>query len=168
MPQALPQGQGSRVFAGVRAIFAYNGTPVAFASGISGSEEYGYEGIEVLNQIKVVEHVPLSYRATLSCSVFRTLSRRPDPKSAGAPGSLKEQAIFPRLNQILRLEGVDVAVYDEISKKAVYFFEKVKAASRNFNIGARAVVLENVNFVTTACFDEADPETQALAIPATP
>jgi len=165
MPNALPIGPGTRVFAGDRAIFSYNGEIIALATGISGSEDIGQEAIEVLGRLPAVEHVPISYRCTLSCSIFRSISRRTDPKTSASPGSLREQNIFPRLSQILIVEGVDVAVYDELSKKAIYFFEQVKAASRNFNIPARGVVLENLTFVTTRMLDEGDPEIQVFTPP---
>lgn len=151
--RALPQGPGTRVVGGPRCAFYYHGVVVGFASNVSGSEEYGYEGIDVLNRLPVVEHVPLSYRCTLTAAIFRTVSRG-KVQTPEEPGSLKQQNIFPRLSQVLRVEGVDAVIFDDVAKKPLYMFKGVKCSSHSFNFGARNVVLENVTFVTTALLDE--------------
>ncbi len=165
MANALPLGPGTRIFSGARAIFAFNGEVIGFATGVSGSEDIGMEEGAVIGRLDVVEHIPVSYRVTLSCSVFRTISRKQSPTSGSSPGSLKEQRIFPRFDEILKVEGVDCAIYDELSKKAIYLYQGVKCASHSFNIGARAVTMENVTFVALKLKDEGDPETNVLTVP---
>jgi len=149
---------GTRVFSGARARFFFNGVQVAFASGVDGSEEIQYEPIDVLDEIGVKEHVPVGYRVTLSCNIFRTVAS--GPSTDLQPGSLKEQGIMPKYGargeRILKMEGVDVIIQDRNSGKILYLFTDVKPASQNFSITARGVVGQNVSFVTTRTVDEAE------------
>src|SRR3989304_2135995 len=121
MPNALPQGSGSRVFAGARAIFFFNGEVIGFASGCNGSEEIQYEPIDTLDHLEVREHVPVGYRVTFTATIFRTISRGAGTQSDNkeAPGSLKAMNVFPKFGgngeEILRLEGVDAAIQDSIT-----------------------------------------------------
>lgn len=159
MANALPKGTGTKVFSGARAIFMFNGTPIAFASGVDGSEEIQYQPVETLNQLAVVEHVPVGYRVTLNCAMFRTIAK--GPSTDATPGSIKEQQIFPRLKEILQIEGVDAIILDgsppqSTSTKTLAVFKTVKTASYRFSVTARGIVAQNVSFVTTAMLDEWD------------
>lgn len=154
MPNALPTGTGTKTFSGARAVFQFNGTPIAFASGVDGSEEIMYQPVEVLDRLDVVEHVPVGYRVTLSCAVFRTISK--GPSTDDTPGSLKQQNIFPLLRNILIVEGVEAFIIDRISNKTVAVFENVKTASYRFSVTARGLVGQNVQFVTTRMKDESE------------
>lgn len=154
---ALPQGQGTRVFSGARCIFLFNGETVGFASGISGSEEIQYEPVETLDHLEIREFVPVGYRVTLSAQVFRTVSQGASD-DVNAPGSLKQQQIFPKFNDIFRIQGVDAVVQDDprISGKALHQFQGAKTASYNFNATPRGVVGQNVNFVAIRANDESE------------
>jgi len=161
---ALPQGPGTRVFSGARAIFSFNDVIVGFASGCSGSEEITYEPIDTLDHLEVREHVPTGYRVTFTAQIFRTIARgvSTDPDKGqqdSAPGSLKEQNIFPKFDQILQLEGVKALISDQITGKQLFLLQNVKTASYNFNITARGTVSQNVTFVATRVFDEAESQT---------
>lgn len=155
--ETLPQGSGTRVFSGARAIFYFNGTVVAYASGVSGSEEIQYEPVDTLDNLAVREHVPVGYRVTFTASIFRTIAR--GANTDDAPGSLKEQNLFPKLDQILRMEGVDACIMDSISGKTVFQLEECKATSYNFNVSARGIVGQNVNFVAIKARDESEVST---------
>lgn len=154
---ALPKGQGTRVFSGARCLFLFNGEPVGFASGISGSEEIQYEAVETLDHLEVREHVPVGYRVTLSAQVFRTISQGASD-DVNAPGSLKQQQIFPKFDDIFRIQGVDAIVQDDprISGKILHQFQTVKTASYNFSATARGIVGQNVNFVAIRAQDESE------------
>jgi hypothetical protein len=154
---ALPKGQGTRVFSGARCLFLFNGETVGFASGISGSEEIQYEAVETLDHLEVREHVPVGYRVTLSAQVFRTISQGASD-DVNAPGSLKQQQIFPKFDDIFRIQGVDAIVQDDprISGKILHQFQTVKTASYNFSATARGIVGQNVNFVVVRAQDESE------------
>jgi hypothetical protein len=143
------------VFSGARAIFKFNGEIVGFASGVSGSEEITYDPVDTLDHLETREHVPTGYRVTFSAQVFRTISRGVED-DVNAPGSLKEQNIFPKFLDILRLDGVDALIQDEITKKVLFYLTTVKTTSYNFNITARGIVGQNVNFVAILALDESE------------
>lgn len=152
----LPTGNGTRVLSGARAIFMFNNEPIAFASGVTASEEIMYEPVETLDHLEVREHVPVGYRVTLSCQAFRTVAPAGAPSTNDSPGSLKQQNIFPRFESILRIQGVTAILSDRVSGKVLQMYENVKTASNNFSVSARSIVQQNVNFVTTRAYDEGD------------
>ncbi len=154
---ALPKGQGTRVFSGARCLFLFNGEQVGFASGISGSEEIQYEPVETLDHLEVREFVPVGYRVTLTAQVFRTVSQGASD-DVNAPGSLKQQQIFPKFDDIFRIQGVDAIVQDDpkVSGKILHQFQGVKTASYNFNTTPRSIVGQNVNFVAIRANDESE------------
>jgi len=161
MPNALPQGSGTRVFSGARAIFMFNGEVVGFASGCNGSEEIQYEPVDTLDHLEVREHCPVGYRVTFTATIFRTISRGGGNNSeTDAPGSLKAMNVFPKFggrgDEILQLEGVDAIIQDRVSGKTIFMLEEVKTASYNFNITARGVVGQNVTFVAIRAKDESE------------
>jgi hypothetical protein len=156
---ALPLGTGTRVFTGARALFAFNGSIVGFASGVSGSEEIVYEQVDTLDHLEVREFAPTAYRTTLNCTMFRTISVT-EADDAGAdgvgPGSIKQQNIFPHLQDILVVQGVDAIIQDRVSGKIIGQWQQVKTASYNFNLQARSLTLTNVVFNAIRFFDESE------------
>lgn len=152
----LPQDNGTRVFTGARAIFLFNEAVIGFASGVNVSEEIMYEPVDTLDSLATREHAPVGYRVTLSAQMFRTVAVPGAPSTDDAPGSIKEQNIFPKYEQILKLQGCIATIQDRVSRKILAMFKDVKAASNNFNITPRGVVSYNVTFVTTRSFDESE------------
>jgi hypothetical protein len=152
---ALPQNQGTHVFTGARAIFKFNDSVVGYASGVSGSEEITYEGVDTLDHLEVREHAPTAYRVTFSAQMFRTIAVGPSTDEDG-PGSIKEQNIFPKFDDILRIQGVDALIQDKISGKILFLLQQVKTSSYNFNVGARSITGQNVSFVAIRAFDESE------------
>lgn len=154
---ALPLGQGTRVISGARSLFLFNGEVVGFASGISGSEEYQYEAIDTLDHLEVREHVPVAYRVSLQAQMFRTVSQGASD-DVNAPGSIKQQQIFPTFSNIFRIQGVDAVIQDDkqLTGKVLHQYQGVKTSSYNFNITARAVVGMNVSFVAIRALDESE------------
>ncbi len=157
MPNQLPAtGNGTRVFTGARAVFIFNGEVIGFASGVNGTEEIMYEPVDTLDSLPTKEHAPVGYRVTLSAQIFRTVGQAVNVSTTDKPGSLKEQQIFPRLEQILRLDGVEAMIQDRNTGKTVALFTSVKTSSYNFSITARGIVGQNVQFVTTRMLDESE------------
>lgn len=154
---ALPQGQGTRVFSGARTLFVFNGEVVGFANGVSGSEEIQYEPVDILDHLEVVEFVPVGYRTTLAAQIFRTVSQGASD-DVNAPGSLKQQNIMPKFDDIYRIQGVDAIVQDDprLSGKILHQFQGVKTSSYNFSITPRGIVGQNVNFVCIRAKDETE------------
>lgn len=149
---------GTRTFTGARARFYFNGTQVAYASGCDGSEEITMEPVEVLDNLPVKEHAPTGYRCTFNAAIFRTVSS--GASTDVAPGSLKQQGIFPKFGtrgeRILLLTPVTVFIQDRNTGKVLYVIEGVKPTTQNFSITARGVVAQNVSFVAIRMLDEAE------------
>jgi len=154
----------TNTFSGARAVFKVRDKQVAYASGVDGSEEIMYEPVDVLDNIEVAEYVPVGYRVTLNCAVFRTIdgvtakgpnNKEPPPaappESAGF-GALKKPAIgiMPRStgapSEILTNGAMGATVGDRITGQTLYNFDEVKAATLNFSITARGIVGQNVTF----------------------
>lgn len=135
----------SNTFSGARARFKVNGNIVGFAGGVSGSEAIDYEPVDVLDLLEVREFVPVAYRATLSAQIFRVIGQ-----------SLKEQGIFPQEANILTSGDLTCVIEDSITGNIAGQFEACKASEHAFDVTARGIVSENVNFVTIRLKDEFD------------
>lgn len=144
----------TKTFSGARAIFYYNGTPVAYASGCNGSEEIIFEPIDVLDHIETMEFVPVGYRVTFGATIFRTIAQGSSSKDA--PGSLKEQGIFPKFKDILTKEGVDAFIQDVLTGKTVFLVTETKAQRYDFSVTARGVMAQNMSFVAKRIMDESE------------
>jgi len=157
--QNLPLGQGTRVFSGARCMFIFNGEVVGYASGVSGSKEIRYEPVDILDHLQVMEHVPVGFTVTLSAQVFRTVSIG-NGNDNNQPGSLEQQQIFPKFDDIYRVQGVEAVIQDDVNAgsggKILAQYENVKTASYNFSVAARSIVGQNVTFVTTMMKDESE------------
>lgn len=160
----------TNVFSGARAIFRVNDKQVAYASGCDGSEEIMYEAVDVLDQLEVAEYVPVGYRVTFNCAIFRTISgvtastgtsQGPTKYNGdGVLGSIKNAAvgIFPRNtgtpSEILTNGFMSASITDRLSNVPVMKLEEVKAQSYNFSITARGIVGQNVGFNAIRLKDE--------------
>ncbi len=133
----------ANVFAGARARFKINGNIVGFAGGVSGSESIDYEPVDVLDLLEVREFVAVAYRATLSAQIFRVIG-----------SSLKALGIFPTQENILTTGDLTCTVEDTVSGNTMAQFEACKAQEHSFDVSARGIVSENVNFVTIRMRDE--------------
>ncbi len=145
MPQ-VPNVGTPQVFSGPRARFRLQGVTIAYAGGVSGEETIDYEAVDVLDLITVKEHVPVAYRATLSAQIFRIVGN-----------SLKNQGVFPKPDKIITAEALTAAIEDaELTGKTMALFTGVRTASHTFDVAARGLVTENVNFVAIKITDESE------------
>jgi len=135
----------SNVFSGSRARFKVNGSVVAFAGGVSGSESVDYEPVDVLDLLEVREFVPVAYRATLNAQVFRVIG-----------SSLKQLGIFPVEENILTSGDLDCSIEDRITGLTMATFQNCKAQEHSWDVTARGIVSENVTFVTIRVRDESE------------
>lgn len=153
--QALPKGPGTRTFSGARAVLMYNGAVIGFASGCDGTEEIMYEPVEVLNKLEVAEHVPVGYRVSFRARIFRTIARGGGLAEEN-PGSMKEMGVFPKLDEILTVEGVEAVLIDSLTKKVVSMVQGCKASTLNWDVAARGIVAQDVQFVAIRMKDESE------------
>lgn len=132
------------VFSGARALLTYNSEAVGYCAGVSGSESISYEPVEVLNLLEVKEFIPTGYHVTLSAQMFRLID-----------GSLKQQGIFPKYDNILTTGEVSAVVADRTGV-VIGAFNGVKCAAHSFDITARGLVSENVEFNVIKLLDSSE------------
>lgn len=131
------------IFGGARARFKINGRKVAYAGDVSGEETIDNEAVDVLDLIETLEHVPVGYRCSLNTRVFRNTNR-----------SLKNLGIFPKNDNILTSGVLEAAIEDTEVNVTTALFQGVRAASKSFDVGARALVTEALSFQAIRCLDE--------------
>jgi len=142
----------AEVFSGARARFVIDGTTVGYCAGVSGEEAVDYEPINTLHFLEVREHVPVSYRCSMSAAFFRLVGS-PLKQYSGKDGSEGNLKIFPILEDILTSGTMSCAIQDK-TNKTIALFEEVRASSKTFDVSNRGVVSENCAFVAIRQRDE--------------
>lgn len=145
MAEATPNFAGvPQTFSGARARFRVAGVIVGYAAGVSGEETIDYEPVEVLDLLEVREHVPVAYRCSLTAQIFRIIG-----------DSLKRQGIFPKPEDIITSNAMEASIEDAgISGDTAAMFMGVRTAGHTWDVTARGIVSENVNFVAIKVKDE--------------
>ena len=140
------------VLSGARAQLSIEGVPVMYCYNVTYGEEIQHEPIEPLDQFEVAEHVPVAYRVTFSAQWVRVITN-----------SIKFRdgvAIMTRLENILKNEvnGVSLTatIEDRITNTIIANIQNVKASRYNINIGNRAIVMSDTEFVATHIRDESE------------
>lgn len=128
----------SNVFSGSRAIFSLGTNVIGWAGNVSGEETIDHEPVDVLNVLAVAENVPVAYRVSLSAQVFRLVNK-----------SFVDQSIVPSYDSILTSAEVAATIADSVASPnaALYTFTGVRSSGHSFDIAARGLVQEQVNFV---------------------
>ena len=148
---AMSDKRKGMVFTGARARFKIEGVQVGYARNVSFSEAITYEPMDVLDNVQVEEHVPVAYRVTLACSMFRIVGE-----------TLKKAGWFPataqdpkqHLENILTTGEMVATVEDSKTGETLATVQQVKIASKNWTVDARGIVGEDVEFVAIRATDE--------------
>lgn len=133
---------------GARAKLSIAGIKVALATNVSISEEIQHDPIEPLDQFSVAEHVPVAYRVTFSSQWVRIITN-----------TIKNRdgvVIFPRLEDILSQGELEATIEDNETGSVVATVERIKATRYTLNIGARGIVLTDVEFVAIRIRNESE------------
>lgn len=162
----------TNTFSGARAIFRIGGQKVAYAANVEGSEEIQYEEVDVMDNLEVQEFVPVGYRVSFSCGIFRTvrgtpagpgigdLSGLPRQPREGVHGSVKEMGFFPKaasdLVSILTSGVLTCTIEDRLTKKVIMQAEECKMATNNFSVTARGIVSVNCQWKAIRMRDESE------------
>ena len=75
-----------RLLTGARSRFSIDGSKVGYARNVNITEEIEYQPVEILDNIRVEEHVPVAYRVTFTAGLFRIINE-----------TLKSLNLFPSL-----------------------------------------------------------------------
>lgn len=140
-----------RVWTGARCRFTLNGVVIGFAVNITAREEIQYDPIEAVDNIEVLEHVPVAYRASMTASQVRIVSET--VRQLGfypAVGKTAEEHLLNILNQ----EDIIAQLEDRKTSVIVARVFGVKLATRDFTVNARGIVNEDLTFVAIRIADE--------------
>ncbi len=136
------------VLTGARARLSINNVAVMYALSATYGEEQMLEPIEPLDQLDVAEHVPTGYRVSFSAQIVRVITE--------AIKLHRGVAIFPKLEDILQAGELTATIEDRITGRVLANIERVKASRYNINVGARGIVLTDVDFVAIRIRDESE------------
>jgi hypothetical protein len=137
-----------KVLSGARARLLLEGVPVLYATNVNYSEEIQYDPVEVLDLLEVAEFVPVAYRVTFTSQHVRVVTN-PIKNRDGIQ-------VFPRLSDILRAPDLTAAIEDNVTGEILASIQRVKASRYTVNIGARGIVLTDVEFVAIRIEDESE------------
>jgi hypothetical protein len=136
------------VLTGARARLSLDGVKVALAMNVSYGEEIQHDPVEPLDQFDVAEHVPVAYRVSFNAQMVRIITN--------AIKNRDGVVIFPTLENILRRGEMTATVEDPTTGTIVANIERVKTTRYQNNIGARGIVLTDVDFVAIRIRDESE------------
>ena len=148
-----------QIFSGARAKFYINEKPIGFCAGVSGEEAVDYEPVETLEHLEVREHIPVSYRASLSAAFFRLIGSSLKEYTDGSAGGM---SIFPKFDNILSSGEMTASIHANEAPTAdgdvanVAMFHGVRAASKTFDVSSRGIVTENCSFIAIKQMDESE------------
>lgn len=151
MPHGSPPY--THVIVGARAKFTLNGQLMAWAFGVSVSEEMPQEAIEVLDRYEPAEYAVTAYRVTMNARVFRIPSESLRtlglwPLASTGSDALRQNILnFPEMNAEVQDSGTGVVIAA---------LKRVRPQSRNLDITPRGVVGENVSFTAVYMLEEGD------------
>lgn len=136
------------VLHGARLKFSLDGVKQLYTTSCSWSEEFTQEPIEPLDQLDAAEHVTTGYRVTLSCQWVRVVKNTIKNRD----GVL----VLPTLRAALSAGELVGTVEDSKTGAVVATFIGVKAQRYSINVGARGVVMTDVEFVCRQIKDESE------------
>lgn len=136
------------VLSGARARLTLDTVKVALAMNVSFSEEITHDPVEPIDQFEVAEHVPTGYRVTFSSQMVRIVTN-----------TIKNRdgvVIFPTLENILTRGEMTATVEDTPTGSVIANIEGVKATRYSNNIGARGIVMKDVEYVAIRIRNESE------------
>lgn len=134
-----------KYFTGSRALFYYNGNLIGYARGISGTEEFTMEPINVLGRLETIDYAPTSYRVNFRCRFFR-LVNSPTIDIKGDSSVKSRTGIVPNnIYDIFDYGNVECAIVDRDGKIMMRLINVIPA-SRSWDVDSRGVWGEDVTF----------------------
>lgn len=136
------------VLSGARARLNIDGVKVALCMNVSWSEEIQHDPVEPIDQFEVAEHVPIAYRVTFNGQLVRIVTN-----------TIKNRdgvVIFPELRNILTRGEMTATVVDSPTENVLANIGGVKCTRYTNNVGARGIVMEDVEFVAIQIQNESE------------
>lgn len=138
------------IITGARARLEVEGIPVGFCTGVSIEETVEHQPVEVLDEIRVREHVPVAYRVNVSATKVRVFKKTAttfgfgfnldDLKAGGTP--------------------LTMVIIDSVTGKSIGRVTDAKPEGRTQRIDARAITMVDVRF-NAVLFEDETQQAQA-------
>lgn len=140
---------------GARARFSIGGVKVGYARSVNLNENIDYRPLEVLDNIRIEEHVPVGYDCAMTCEQFKIVDQ-----------TMKARGFFPKAGQstaehllnILLSGELTATLEDRVSQRILATVERCRIATTNYTVNARDIVGENITFVAILIKDESETE----------
>lgn len=136
------------VLTGARARLSLQGVPIMYTLNASYGEQIQLDPVEPLDQFDVAEFVPTAYRCTFTAQIVRVITA-----SVKLHNGL---TIFPTLENILTAAEMTATIEDNVSGRVVANIERVRASRYQISVGARGIVLTDVEFTAIRIRDESE------------
>lgn len=138
---------------GARARFSLDGVKIGYARSVNLNENIDWRPLEVLDNIRVEEHVPVGYDCSMTVEQFKIVDK-----------TLKARGFFPKAGQnsaehlrnIILSGELTATLEDVITGKLLATVERVRPATTNYTVNARDITGENVTFVAILVKDESE------------
>lgn len=149
----MPNQEKRQIFTGARCRFLLDGKKVGWATGVSGSEEYMYEAIDVLDNLETEEHAIVGYRCDMACSIVGIVTQ-----SLRSLGFMPKAGTSPEehLANVLALDGLGAVIEDNQTGKVIAEYFQVRTSRKDFQTAARGTMGINVQFVAIRSRDVAE------------
>ena len=128
--------QRGQVGHGARVYLRINGKKVGYMTSVDGGENIEFQPVEVLDNLEVVEHVPVRYTVNLSASRVFLVN-----------ASLKKAGIFESVRGILSRQVFTLEVVDRVEGKVIQTFEGVRASSNSWSFEKGQISFNRMEFV---------------------
>jgi len=142
-----------KIMTGARAIFYIDGKIVAFATNVGYRIAIPHGAVNVLGRYSVARHEPLGLDVTLTAGTMRFTGTGGTGNSPSAPGI----AIFPRVQDIINKEELQIKVIDRATNEVVVMVQRARMTERSGTMGARDMLSEAWNFVGIIAEDGDSP-----------
>jgi hypothetical protein len=119
-----------------------------YALNASYGEQIQLDPVEPLDQFDVAEFVPTAYRCTFTAQIVRVITA-----SVKLHNGL---TIFPTLEKILDAAEMTATIEDRVTGRVVANIERVRASRYQIAVGARGIVLTDVEFTAVRIRDESE------------
>lgn len=136
------------VLTGARARLSLDGVALMYALNASYGEQIQLDPVEPLDQFDVAEFVPTAYRCTFTAQIVRVITA-----SVKLHNGL---TIFPTLEKILDAAEMTATIEDRVTGRVVANIERVRASRYQIAVGARGIVLTDVEFTAVRIRDESE------------
>jgi len=136
------------VLTGARARLSLQGVPIMYTLNAAYGEQIQLDPVEPLDQFDVAEFVPTAYRCTFTAQIVRVITA-----SVKLHNGL---TIFPTLENILSAAEMTATIEDNVSGRVVANIERVRASRYQISVGARGIVLTDVEFTAIRIRDESE------------